>query len=91
ESGNPRGGIVIDAKAADADFVEVRVSDNGPGFSSRILDNAFVPLSSTKADGLGIGLSLCKSIIEAHGGRLTLEGDRHGAVVRFTLPIAKTA
>ncbi|MGN6571477.1 MAG: MASE1 domain-containing protein, partial [Pseudolabrys sp.] len=47
ESGNPRGGIVIDAKAADADFVEVRVSDNGPGFSSRILDNAFVPLSST--------------------------------------------
>lgn len=90
ESKNLRGIIAIDAKAADADFVEIRVTDTGPGFSSQFLENAIVPLSSTKADGLGIGLSLCKSIIEAHGGRFKLEGGTQGAVVRFTLPIAKT-
>ncbi len=90
ESKNVRGIIAIDAKAADADFVEVRVTDTGPGFSSQFLENAFVPLSSTKVDGLGVGLSLCKSIIEAHGGLLKLEGSPQGAVVRFTLPIAKS-
>jgi len=90
ESPSARRVVTIDAKAADADFVEVRVADNGPGFSRQFLDNAFVPLASTKADGLGIGLSLCKSIVEAHGGILRLEGDAQGAVVRFTLPIAKS-
>jgi C4-dicarboxylate-specific signal transduction histidine kinase len=83
--------VTIEAKAADADFIEVRVTDTGPGFSRQLLDNAFVPLASTKAEGLGIGLALCKSIIEAHGGTLKLEGDARGAVVRFTLPIAKSA
>jgi len=91
ESRNGRGSIAIEATAADPDFVEVRVIDTGPGFSNRILENAFVPLGSSKAEGLGIGLSLCKSIIEAHGGLLKLEGGAQGAVVRFTLPIAKTA
>lgn len=91
ESKNGRGIIAIDAAALDTDFVEVRVTDTGPGFSSRIRENAFVPLGSSKAEGLGIGLSLCKSIIEAHGGLLKLEGGAQGAVVRFTLPIAKTA
>jgi signal transduction histidine kinase len=91
ESKTFRGVIAIDAKVADADFVEVRVTDTGPGFSKQFLEKAFVPLSSTKAEGLGIGLSLCKSIIEAHGGLLKLEGSTQGAVVRFTLPIAKTA
>jgi C4-dicarboxylate-specific signal transduction histidine kinase len=83
--------VTIEAKTADADFIEVRVTDTGPGFSRQLLDNAFVPLVSTKAEGLGIGLALCKSIIEAHGGTLKLEGDARGAVVRFTLPIAKSA
>jgi len=91
ESKTSRAIIAIDAKVADADFVEVRVTDTGPGFSKKFLEKAFVPLSSTKADGLGIGLSLCKSIIEAHGGLLELESSPQGAAVRFTLPIAKTA
>ena len=94
ESGKPRGIVSIEAKALnaalDADFVEVRVVDTGPGFPPQLLENAFLPLSSHKAEGLGIGLSLCKSIIEAHGGRLTLEGSTEGAAIRFTLPIAKT-
>lgn len=89
-SGNLRGSIVMEAKPADADFVEVRVSDTGPGFPPRFIDNAFLPLSSTKDEGLGIGLPLCKSIVEAHGGQLSLEASTQGAVIRFTLPIAKT-
>ena len=91
ESQASRRIITIEAKVADADFVEIRVADTGPGFARPFLENAFVPLASTKAEGLGIGLSLCKSIIEAHGGFLRLESSPQGAVVRFTLPIAKTA
>jgi signal transduction histidine kinase len=44
---------------------------------------------SSKDDGLGIGLPLCKTIVEAHGGRLWLDGGSRGASVRFTLPVAK--
>jgi C4-dicarboxylate-specific signal transduction histidine kinase len=91
ESEAPRRIVSIGARVADAEFVEMRIADTGPGFSRPLLENAFVPLASTKNEGLGIGLSLCKSIIEAHGGHLTLEGSTQGAVVRFTLPIAKTA
>lgn len=90
ESGGLRGSVLIAAKARDADFVEVRVADTGPGFPPQLHENAFLPLASTKAEGLGMGLSLCKSIVEAHGGQLVLEDRSQGAAIRFTLPIAKT-
>ena len=91
ESGGMRGSVVIEAKVVDADFVEVRVADNGPGFPPRLLESAFLPLSSNKAEGLGIGLPLCRSIVEAHGGQLWLDTGTEGAAIRFTLPIAKTS
>jgi len=81
--------ITIAAVPEGADFVEVRVSDTGPGFPSSLAEGAFLPLSSTKPEGLGFGLPLCKSIIEAHGGRLWLGGRAGGAAVHFTLPVAK--
>jgi signal transduction histidine kinase len=84
------GMITIEAAPAGADFVELRVSDTGPGFPPDLAEGAFLPLSSTKAEGLGFGLPLCKSIIEAHGGRLWLGGRAGGAAVHFTLPAAKT-
>jgi two-component system, LuxR family, sensor kinase FixL len=89
DSGGTYGSIWIEAKRANDDFIEVRVLDTGPGFSLERIEMGFLPLSSSKPYGLGIGLSLCKSILEAHGGRLWLEQHSDGASVRFTLPIAK--
>ena len=90
ESGSMRGTIVIEAKNFDADFIEVRVVDTGPGFPPQLLESAFLPLSSSKSEGLGIGLPLCRSIVEAHGGKLWLDDGSRGGTVHFTLPIAKT-
>jgi signal transduction histidine kinase len=84
-----RGIVVLEAKPATDGFVEILVSDTGPGFPPQMMDNAFLPLSSVKTEGLGIGLPLCKSIVEAHGGRLSLESGAQGALVRFTLPSAQ--
>jgi two-component system, LuxR family, sensor kinase FixL len=93
DSGSPRGTILIEAKRADGDaqgeFVEIGVIDSGPGFSRDYIENGILPLSSSKADGLGIGLPLCKTIVEAHGGRLWLDAGSRAASVRFTLPVAK--
>jgi two-component system, LuxR family, sensor kinase FixL len=85
------GSIEIEAKRVDNDFVEVGTLDSGPGFSRDQIESGFLPLSSSKADGLGIGLPLCRSIVEAHGGRLWLDASSKGASVHFTLPIAKRA
>jgi len=84
-----RGTVLIEAKVFDADFIEVRVVDSGPGFPSHLLESAFLPLSSDKAQGLGIGLPLCRSIVEAHGGKLWLDDTARGGAIHFTLPMAK--
>jgi two-component system sensor kinase FixL len=84
-----RGFIAIEAALADADHIEIRVRDSGPGFSPDLVANPFLPFSSTKKEGLGVGLPLCRSIIEAHGGRIWLDADSPGATVRFTLPVAQ--
>ena len=93
DSGSSRGAIVIEAGRpdgeADGDFVKIAVVDSGPGFSRDYIEHGILPLSSSKADGLGIGLPLCKTIVEAHGGRLWLDPGSRGASVRFTLPVAK--
>jgi two-component system, LuxR family, sensor kinase FixL len=91
ESKNLRGSILIAAFTADHDFIEVRVADNGPGFPADLLEDSLLPLSSTKAEGLGFGLPLCKSIVEAHGGRLWLDRNPAGAAVHFSLPVAKAS
>ena len=89
-SGESYGSILVEAAVADDNFVEVRVADSGPGFSRAHIENGILPLSSSKRDGLGIGLPLCKSIVEAHGGRFWLRKNSPGASVSFTLPVAPT-
>jgi len=67
--------------------VLVRVADSGPGLDPQALGHVFDPYYSTKPDGLGMGLAICRSIIDAHNGRLwaTVNHPR-GAVFQFTLP-----
>jgi C4-dicarboxylate-specific signal transduction histidine kinase len=89
---NPDGLIVIEAVlTADAGFVEISVSDTGPGFPPDRAANPFLPLSSTRKEGLGVGLSLTRSLVEAHGGRIWLDIDAPGAAMHFTLPVATSA
>lgn len=90
ETGDARGSVFIEASLSEPDSIEIRVRDTGPGFPPEFANNLFPPFSSTKADGLGIGLSLCKSIVESHGGRLWLTSHSQGAIVHFTVPAAGT-
>lgn len=70
------------------DDVTVRVVDNGPGIPEELRDRLFQPFSGNKPGGMGLGLSICRSIVEAHGGRLAYEPNpRGGAVFTFSLPI----
>lgn len=67
--------------------VKVTIADNGPGFDKDVLDNLFTPFMTTKAQGMGLGLSISKSIIESHNGELFLEPTERGVMFHFTLPI----
>jgi PAS domain S-box-containing protein len=70
--------------------VLVAVRDSGPGIDSMHMERVFEAFYTTKCDGIGMGLSICRSIIEAHGGRLWAEANEpRGAVFQFTLPGAK--
>ena len=87
-SDEPDKKITISVRRSDAEHVVVGVEDCGHGFDKTTAQNLFSPFFTTKRDGLGIGLSICKKIIEAHGGQLWAEtGERGGAVFRFTLPL----
>ena len=80
--------IVINAKVAD-DMIEVAVSDTGSGFHDDVKPNLFQTFFTTKETGMGVGLSISRSIIEAHGGRMWAETNAAGgATFRFTLPAA---
>jgi two-component system, LuxR family, sensor kinase FixL len=79
------GSVVIDALRDGSNAILIRVRDNGPGFDPDLIDRASFPFTTSKEDGLGLGLSLARSIIEAHGGRLTISSTSSGATVSFTL------
>jgi two-component system, LuxR family, sensor kinase FixL len=83
-----RPGQISIVAVRQPNFVELSVRDNGPGFSSAFGGDPPPPLSTTKPDGLGIGLSLCRSIAEAHGGTLSIRSSRDGATVSVLLPVA---
>ena len=88
-AGQGKGTISIEAADNGGGKVEIRVADDGPGFPPSFFDNPFLPLASEKAQGLGMGLPLCRSIVEAHGGQLWFTRNAGGALVHFTLPIAR--
>jgi C4-dicarboxylate-specific signal transduction histidine kinase len=86
---HPELHIATSSMSGDGGMIEVLVVDNGPGLSSDIADRLFEPFVSTRPDGMGLGLAISRSIVEAHGGRLCYAPslDR-GSVFRFTLPSA---
>lgn len=78
--------LAISVRPAANGMALVTVSDTGPGVSREIADRLFQPFITTKPAGMGVGLSISRTIIEAHGGRIWVEaGERGGAVFRFTV------
>ena len=74
------------------DSIEISLTDNGPGLPDDIEGQAFGPFVSTKPDGLGLGLSISRSIVEAHHGQLLAENNSlEGATLRIILPVAPTS
>jgi signal transduction histidine kinase len=80
--------VIAAAPAAEPGFVELSVRDNGPGIPAEIADRLFTPFATTKESGMGLGLAISRSIVEAHGGRIRVGAARsgRGAEVRFTVP-----
>ncbi|MFL9897071.1 MASE4 domain-containing protein [Paraburkholderia fungorum] len=80
--------LLVSTGKADSDCLLVAVRDSGPGFAAQTAERIFDPFYTTKPTGLGMGLSICSSIIAAHGGRLWASANLpRGAVVQFTLPV----
>ena len=72
----------------DDESIEIAVADRGPGLPDGIVEHLFEPFHTTKIDGMGLGLSICRSIVEAHRGTLGYEPNSGGgAIFRVTLPV----
>jgi PAS domain S-box-containing protein len=81
--------LAISARANGKDFIEVRVADRGHGVLVEQAEKLFDPFYTTKPDGMGMGLNICRSIIEFHHGRLwTVDNSGRGSVFSFTLPVS---
>jgi signal transduction histidine kinase len=79
--------LTITSEAVESDGVLVAVEDNGTGLDPVTADRIFEPFFTTKPEGIGMGLSICRSIIEAHGGRFWASPRVPcGTVFRFTVP-----
>ena len=77
------------SEATDTDECIVAVEDSGPGIEPETLRRIFEPFFTSKSKGMGMGLSICRSIVEAHGGRLWVaRNTAGGAVFQFALPVA---
>ena len=78
--------VKLTAMVADKGMVEIQVTDSGPGIAAADLDLVFTPFHTTKPDGVGIGLALSRSIVEAYGGRVWASPVSTGAVFHLTIP-----
>jgi signal transduction histidine kinase len=82
----PRGHIDLATRKVEQG-VRIFVADEGPGIPPEQMDQIFAPFFTTRPDGLGLGLNICRTIVEAHGGFMTVENHAGGgAAFSFTLP-----
>jgi two-component system sensor histidine kinase TtrS len=81
--------ICIATRRRDDDTIEAQVEDSGPGFDAGTAERLFEPFFTTKSQGMGIGLSISQSIVEAHSGRIWASAKSGGgACLHFVLPVA---
>jgi len=86
----PKRQVTIETERLDENFVQLSVGDCGPGFVADGTGSMFEPFRSSKPNGLGLGLPICRSIIESHGGRFWVANHpAGGAIVRLTLLVEK--
>lgn len=86
---SPRKTVVFSARRAERGMVRIEVRDSGPGLPEEVRQNLFKPFVTTKANGMGVGLLICRSIVEAHGGQISVEAAPEGGTVfAFTVPQA---
>jgi signal transduction histidine kinase len=79
--------LLITTRNLDADQVQITVKDSGPGIDAQMIDKVFDPFYTTKPGGMGMGLSISRSILQAHGGRLWVAAkDGPGTIFHFNLP-----
>jgi two-component system sensor histidine kinase DctS len=84
--------LVIEAKLASGPWLEFSVTDVGPGIAPEVQRQLFTPFFTTKSEGMGLGLSLCRTVVEQHGGFLAFEPRQpRGTIFRFTLPVDPAA
>lgn len=86
-----RRALTIRTKRQEPGLVRIEVEDSGPGIDPAVADQLFTAFSSTKPTGMGMGLSISRSIVEAHGGTISGYGNAHGpgATFAFTLPVVE--
>lgn len=89
-SDSDRRDIRVSARRVENNMVEIAVADTGPGIDPSIRPRLFEAFTSTKQTGMGLGLSICRTIVEAHGGRIRAEPrDDGGSIFSFTIPSAE--
>jgi signal transduction histidine kinase len=83
------GVLTVKSQTGEDGQIEVSIRDTGPGLPAGKVDQIFDAFFTTKPQGSGMGLAICKSIVESQGGRIWADGDgEHGATFHFTLPVA---
>ena len=88
-AGSPRRQLEVSIRADDDHMIRISVKDTGPGLEPSVRERLFAPFVTTKATGMGVGLSICRTIVEAHGGRIWADDNLDGgATFSFTLPRA---
>jgi PAS domain S-box-containing protein len=90
EANSPRREVVVHTRRFASQAVEIEIADTGPGIDAAVIDQVFDQFFTTKREGVGMGLAISRSIIEAHGGKVRAESGRDGgAILRFTLQLSE--